>query len=190
MRRDRIIAAARALFHEKGYEAASTREIAHRADVGTGTLFDYAPDKHALLMMVFYEDLDRLTVEAYATLPSHAPLIKQLMHMFAPRLAVWGADLRLSRYAARETFARFTQPASEAHPRRSLLHGTILAIVRAAQERREITSAVNATDIARLFIVIYLTESREWVQEDDADLARAATHLERLLTISINGITL
>jgi AcrR family transcriptional regulator len=194
MRRNRIIAAARTLFREKGFEATSTREIARRADVGTGTLFDYAPDKRALLMMVFYEDLDRLTAEAYQTLPSDARLIEQLMHMFAPRLAVWAADLPLSRYAARETFARFAPPNADLrsqHPaqtRRSLLHGKILAIVQAAQDRNEISTAIAATDIARLFIGIYLIESREWVQEDEADLATASDRLQRLLIISINGV--
>lgn len=194
MRRQRIVAAARALFRERGYEAASTREIAARAEVGTGTLFDYAPDKRALLMMVYYEDLDRLTADAYGKLPAHAPLIKQLMHMFAPRYELWGADLPLSRYAVRETFALLAQHGDHSESRsafqtrRPLLYGKLVAIVEAAQQRKEIDTRYCATEIARLFIGVYLNESREWVQEDDADLVTGLERLRNLLLISITGM--
>jgi AcrR family transcriptional regulator len=194
MRRKRIVAAARALFREKGYEAASTREIAARAEVGTGTLFDYAPDKRALLMMVFYEDLDRLTIEAYDTLPRTAPVLEQLMHMFTPRYELWGADLALSRYAVRETFALLAQHDQHSESRnafqtrRPLLYGKLVAIVEAAQQRHEIGTRYAATEMARLFIGVYLNESREWVQEDDADLSAGLQRLRTLLSISINGM--
>lgn len=194
MRRRRIIAAARSLFREKGYEAASTREIAARAEVGTGTLFDYAPDKRALLMMVYYEDLDRLTIEAYDTLPLEASLIDQLMHMFAPRYELWGTDLALSRYAVRETFALLAQHDQQSksrsafQTRRPLLYGKLVGIVEAARHRNEIGTRYCAPDIARLFIGVYLNESREWVQEDNADLTIGLQRLRNLLSMSINGM--
>ena len=56
-RRRRIEAAARAVFREKGYEAATTREIAARAEVSIGTLFAYAADKRDLLAMVYRDEL-------------------------------------------------------------------------------------------------------------------------------------
>ena len=49
----RIKAAARELFLEQGYDNATTREIARRADVGLGTLFSYASDKRDLLFLIY-----------------------------------------------------------------------------------------------------------------------------------------
>jgi AcrR family transcriptional regulator len=49
---DRIMAAATALFAERGVGEVTTQQIADRADIGTGTLFLYARTKGELLLMV------------------------------------------------------------------------------------------------------------------------------------------
>lgn len=49
---DRIMAAAAALFAERGIGDVTTQQIADRADIGTGTLFLYARTKGELLLMV------------------------------------------------------------------------------------------------------------------------------------------
>ena len=46
--RRRLLEAARALFAEVGFAAAGTREVARRAGVAAGTLFNYFPSKEAL----------------------------------------------------------------------------------------------------------------------------------------------
>lgn len=51
-KRARILAAARALVSEKGYAQMSMSEVAARADVAAGTVFQYAATKAELLMMV------------------------------------------------------------------------------------------------------------------------------------------
>ena len=54
----RITAAARALFVEKGFDETTTREIARRADVALGTLFLYATDKRDLLFLICTDELE------------------------------------------------------------------------------------------------------------------------------------
>ena len=49
---DRIIAAARELFDERGVDAVTTQQIADMADIGTGTLFLYAKSKSELFLLV------------------------------------------------------------------------------------------------------------------------------------------
>lgn len=49
---ERIIAAARALFEERGVDAVTTQQIADKADIGTGTLFLYAKSKSELFLLV------------------------------------------------------------------------------------------------------------------------------------------
>ena len=51
-KRARILAAARALFEERGFERTSMSEVARAADVAEGTVFQYAATKTDLLMMV------------------------------------------------------------------------------------------------------------------------------------------
>ena len=49
---DRITAAARELFAERGVDEVTTQEIAAKADIGAGTLFLYAKNKGELLLLV------------------------------------------------------------------------------------------------------------------------------------------
>ena len=49
----RIKAAATKLFSEKGFDEATTRDIAKRAHVGKGTLFLYAKDKRDLVLLLY-----------------------------------------------------------------------------------------------------------------------------------------
>ncbi|GAA1543292.1 helix-turn-helix domain-containing protein [Kribbella lupini] len=49
---ERITAAARELFAERGVDEVTTQEIADRADIGAGTLFLYAKSKGELLLLV------------------------------------------------------------------------------------------------------------------------------------------
>ncbi|WP_233568725.1 MULTISPECIES: TetR/AcrR family transcriptional regulator [Kocuria] len=51
-KRARILAAARALFEERGFQRTSMSEVARAADVAEGTVFQYAATKTELLMMV------------------------------------------------------------------------------------------------------------------------------------------
>jgi TetR/AcrR family transcriptional regulator len=49
---ERITAAARELFAERGVDEVTTQQIADKADIGTGTLFLYAKTKGELLLLV------------------------------------------------------------------------------------------------------------------------------------------
>ena len=51
-KRERIMAAARDLFAERGISAVTTQQVADRADVAIGTLYLYAASKAELLIMV------------------------------------------------------------------------------------------------------------------------------------------
>ena len=58
--RSRVLAAARDLFEEVGYEAATIRLIATRAGVATGSVFTTFDSKKAILQAVMAERLDAL----------------------------------------------------------------------------------------------------------------------------------
>ncbi len=70
--RDRVLAAARDLFVEVGYEAATIRMIAQRAGVAVGSVFTTFASKLEILREVMEERLERL----YAELDSVAPHLR------------------------------------------------------------------------------------------------------------------
>src|SRR5438128_2727154 len=81
-KRQRIRAAAGELFTKLGYGAATLRQIAKRAHVGLGTLFNYADDKRDLVFLIFNDELEALTDAALAAPRADEPLIDQLMAVF------------------------------------------------------------------------------------------------------------
>ena len=61
MRRDEMLQAAQAVFAEKGYAQATIDEIAHRAEFGKGTLYNYFPGgKEDILYAIFDELYDTI----------------------------------------------------------------------------------------------------------------------------------
>ena len=80
--RERIRAAAAELFTRHGYGAATMRQIAKRAHVGLGTLFNYAEDKRDLVFLIFNEELNAVTDVALAEPRPGQALLEQLMAVF------------------------------------------------------------------------------------------------------------
>lgn len=75
-KRARILAAARSLMGEKGYAQMSMSEVAARADVAAGTVFQYAATKAELLMMVtenIWADHVNDTLDATPGPTQHSP---------------------------------------------------------------------------------------------------------------------
>jgi len=191
-RRRRIEAAARAVFREKGYEAATTREIAARAEVSIGTLFAYAADKRDLLAMVYRDELHVLTETTFATVPPDAPLLDQLMHVLTARYAYWSSDPALARHAVRETFAAIypasaAAPGGEAPPE-ELLRARLTDLIAGGQRAGRVTADDEAELIARVVLDIYLSENRAWLAEPEPDLPTGTGRLRAALALALRAL--
>ena len=80
-RRQALISAAAQLFHRKGYDAASTREIAARVGMQPGSPFYHFGIKQDLLLAVMVEGMKQASQRqeaAYADLPDDLPPREQL----------------------------------------------------------------------------------------------------------------
>lgn len=79
-KRRRIIAAASALFRSLGYDATTTRAIAERAGVATGTLFLYVRDKDEALALVYGDDVDMALAAQTESRPHRLPFVGGMVH--------------------------------------------------------------------------------------------------------------
>ncbi len=87
--RDRIIGAARHLFSQKGFNGATTAEIAGKAEVAEGTIYTYFSSKKALLM----ECVSPLLEEMLNDFEEHIPESDSFRG-----LAVFSVEMRLRLY--------------------------------------------------------------------------------------------
>lgn len=192
-RRHRIVEAARALFREKGYEAATTREIAARAEVGIGTLFAYAADKRELLRLVFRDQLAELTDRSFTAIPAALGVLEQLLFVLRARYEFWAADLALARHAVRETFASqygLDDEGSEAHDEgpQFALQARLVELVKRNQETGAIAPDEDAVLVAQLVVDIYLSEHREWIAAAAPSLDDGLARLRRVLALALRSV--
>lgn len=194
-KRRRIQHAAEAVFAEKGFAAATTREIAARAEVGAGTIFLYARDKHDLLMMIVNDALDEMIESALATLPPAASLLDQLVHVFALRYDFWMRDLDLSRHAISEAYPSLTRPrdghleVERFHERRSRTIGGLEAIVAAKQRAGAVDPELDCELAAHLLFDVYVGENRKWLSGSQPTAADGVATLRRVLELAIRGFS-
>jgi len=187
--RERIRAAAAELFTRHGYAAATMRQIAARAHVGLGTLFNYAADKRDLVFLIFNEELNAITDVALAAPRAGQPLAAQLAAVFAVHYRWLAGKPALARILLQElTFYSSGKQAATFHGIRGrLMHG-IEALVQAAKERGEISSRESAALIARHVFFTYSASLRWWIAAPDPDPELGIRELKRLLSLQVEGL--
>ncbi|MCT9819859.1 TetR/AcrR family transcriptional regulator [Microbacterium sp. W1N] len=84
---ERIVAAAGALFAERGVDDVTTQEIADAADIGTGTLFLYAKTKGELLLLVQNAHYARALIEGRAAAEKASGAVEGVLALVTPIVA-------------------------------------------------------------------------------------------------------
>lgn len=193
-KRRRIMEAAREVFIEHGYEAATTREIAVRAEVSIGTVFVYAKDKRDLLLLIINDELDAIGAKAATTLNKPGTLRERLLAYFRLRYRYWAAEPRLARPALAETYDFVgVQPShgDEARrflARRAVMQAQIDALLVTAQSAGELVADVRTEQVAALIVDIYLIEVRRWLADEAPRLAAGMARLDGILALLLRGV--
>ncbi len=155
-KRARIIAAARALFRHKGFEATTTQEIAEAADVASGTIFTYASTKEDLVILVFHDEMLGVIKDATAKARARKALSVQLIAFFAVMADYHERDLPLSRTLLRQlAYVGTSDQRALVSELMNALLGELTKIVEAAKTRGEIVADQPAFASARAAFAIY-----------------------------------
>ena len=180
--------AARRLFARKGFERATTREIAEAADVGAGTLFLYTGKKEDLLVSVFAEDMRTVIDEAFA-MAAQGGLLEQLLRVFGALIAHHEQDPGLARVFVKEL--PFVEDGHHVlGETMSTLLGGIAQLVAQAQAAGELADTLEPAELADNLFALYFRQLQQWLgggasspgRRDDALRAALALQLEGLKT--------
>jgi AcrR family transcriptional regulator len=185
----RIRAAARELFSKHGYDSATLRQIAKRAHVGLGTVFNYAQDKRDLVFLIFNEELAAVTDLALRVMHSHRSLLDQLVGIYKPHYEYFSRNPALSRILLKElTFYSEGKQAGTFQEIRERLISGIENAVHMAQQDGRIQTEANARLIARQMFFVSSGAIRWWIASLRPDPHEGLTELRRLLELQINGL--
>jgi AcrR family transcriptional regulator len=187
--RTRIRTAAAELFARRGYGAATMRQIAKRARVALGTLFNYAEDKRDLVFLIFNEELNAMTDVALAAPRAGQPLVEQLLAVFGVHYRWLGAKVALARILLQELtfYSSGKQAATFLGIRQRLIDG-IAALVREAQEQGKISASEDPPIVARHIFFVYSASLRWWIAAPKPDPDVGLADLRRLLELQFRGL--
>ncbi|HTY66362.1 MAG TPA: TetR/AcrR family transcriptional regulator [Alphaproteobacteria bacterium] len=192
-RRARLREAARTVFCRRGYQDATTREIASLARVAHATLFRYARDKRELLLMIINDDLDDLAAQRWRAPPKAAGrgLREQIMELYRPRYEYFARYPLLSRPFVSEAFyfmgVRSSEVGPEARRNRARRGEVIAELQRMFEEAGRVPHGATAKECAELVHVIYLTANRIWLESATLDAGAGLKTLGQHLRLAANG---
>jgi AcrR family transcriptional regulator len=185
-KREALVRAGRALFLAKGFEETTTRAIAAKAGVASGTFFLYFREKRDLLFHLFEEEVSKVQEEAFASEPKDAPLVARLTHVFGRFYGWYGRNPRLSRVFLKELIF---QEEGEAYPMMSFTMAFVLRLaelVADAKAKREVRASVDAMQAATQAVALYMLGLVAWfngvIPSPELTLVQVEAQLELLMT--------
>jgi AcrR family transcriptional regulator len=149
-----ILDAAYGLFAEKGYARTTMRALASRAGVGLGTIFKHFSDKPSLLVAAYEEDLGKIIVEAFGSLPESG-IRAQLLHITKGIYDFYATDSSFSRDLIREALFLKGEHGKILDDQLMLFLDEITRLFRKAVENGEISSDRNVQEDALAFGAFY-----------------------------------
>jgi AcrR family transcriptional regulator len=178
----RIVAAAVELFKAKGYHQTTMDDVAEKAEISRGTLFNYFPSKDALLLPWGQEILDHhIRPGLQAHLATGPTTVQALQVLFTNMTEIILASPDVIQAFMHEVL----KPSNE---RQKALAGTgnqeiFIQVLRYGQERGEVRSDIPLENLARyvgavhgslLFCLLVLPPPQDAAQE----IARLLTFIE------------
>lgn len=157
-KRGRIIAAARALFTHKGFEATTSQEIAEAAGVAAGTVFTYAKTKDDLLILVFHDEMLEVVERAAHVARDRTGLLDQATTFFETLLAYHERDLPLAQALMRQLgYVGSAKQRALVSELMTSIYGKLARLIEAAKAQDEVGADTPLLAAARsLFAIYYL----------------------------------
>lgn len=185
---ERIRAAAKRLFVERGYAGTTVRAIAEEAGVATGTVLVYGETKDALLHELWRAEAMPLVEQAVSSLPEGV-FVDRCMHLFAPLLAHYASQPELARAVVKE-LPWLTGTAETLHrPALARLVGALARIVDEAKASGELRADVELQLAAELvFSVYHAAVLRMLSPLTNSTVAEARDVLHRTLATLLVGL--
>ena len=188
--RELIIRAARELFSERGYDATHLREVAVRAGMGLGTLFNYVSDKRDLVFFLFNQEMDALLVEQFAAMPPELSFEAKVLRITEAHYRAFAQEPEIARIILSEVL--FHAPGVHLERYYVLRHRLVEAfaeLAAAAQAAGEIGPAEDPKFIARAVYYAFSAAVRWWITSPVLKWRIGQRECERVVHLLMRGVS-
>jgi AcrR family transcriptional regulator len=162
-KRERIARAAAELFHERGFDATTTEQIAERADVAKGTLFLYAKTKARLLLLVYEAEIGDAVADALRDIQPEAPIVDTLVGLFGRFFQMYERDTNLARRFVQELVLATPDEDGQVISTTAAFLGRLAALIQGWQASGRVAADVDAFLAARTTFALYYAALLGWL---------------------------
>ncbi len=180
--RQRILDASKSLFRTKGYAATTTRDLASEAGIATGTLFNYFPNKEAIVL-TFVDGALAATRKDFRTRNAVGDSVDEDLFAF---LAAGLRKLRPFRKYIRPLLDACLNPLADDHVAQSLRAEQLEVVIEILRrhEKKEPLSAVGL----HLFWTLYTGVLAFWANDRSPHQEDTLALLDQSMRMFVNWI--
>lgn len=183
--RSAIIRSAVELISEKGFKAATMRQIAKAAGVGDATIYNYFATKEAILFG-YYEDHMHDCIQALKQLETFHTfsLQEQLQTLFETSLERYLADREFVAQTLRQVLLSDSRDWGRVKPIRATFLSAVNEMLGAAAEVGEIPDPVFQELTCQLYMDAYIGVVHYWLSDTSQGFANTSVLIDRGLDLS------
>lgn len=188
--RQKVLAAARRLFSEQGYEGATIRDIAAAAGMSTGAVFANFTDKSDLFREIMVDDMKSLLGAMRDAAERGRGIEDALLKVFVAGYTFYKSRLQLARAAFSVSWDRDGGPLLRNLTSATALHELFAEQLSAAVERGELSQEADVKLRSQMLFDTYLSNFPQAIFEGwslDALQARARDQIRILLAGARRG---
>jgi AcrR family transcriptional regulator len=188
--RQKVLAAARRLFSEQGYEGATIRDIAAAAGMSTGAVFANFTDKSDLFREIMVDDMQALHAAMCDAAARGRTIEDALLKIFVAGYTFYKTRLQLARAAFSVSWDRDGGPLLRNLSASTALHDLFAEQLNAAVERGELSKESDVKLRSQMLFDSYLSNFPQAIFEGwslDALQTRARDQIRVLLAGARRG---
>lgn len=188
--RDKVLAAAKRLFIDRGYEAATIRDIAAEAGMSTGAVFANFTDKNHLFHDVMSTDVEAQSLLVRDLVKNHpGPIEAGLSDLFAVGYRCQLEQLPLLQAAASLSWSQGLDGGLGERPQYVRATAFVRDLMQKAIARGEIAKDAEVTFLAEMLWEAYNANYR-WAVFDKWDEARLNARFAKQMKVILAGVRL
>ena len=187
----KIMVAARQLFAEFGYERATLRQIAAKAGLTVGALFNHVTDKRDLIYLIFNEEVNTVTEIALSSPRAYQPFRDKVLSITEHYFRLFGSEPILSRILLTEVVVLSPGLHLDRYleNRARLVEGFEELVIQ-AQQTGEIQATEESDLIARHIFFAFTSSLRWWLASTaHPEWKLGQREFQRLLDLQMDGLT-
>lgn len=187
--REKVLAAARDLFEEVGYEAATIRMIAQRAGVAVGSVFTTFASKAEVLSQVMIERLDGLYAELEAVLPHlRGSCVDRLQSIMAIHYNFEMRRPRLFAAFVASSFLPHDPSRVVAFGHNARLQGMLRDVLKDGVTNGAVRQDADLDLFVEMLLANYGFSFRRVIQGEVTDAADLTDHMDRQIGLMFDGV--